>query len=447
MAFATTGRCRLGAARAKLRDELHTLSHAVGAGAKRRASRIGRCALAGTVFALSSLGAIAQSSGEETSGFARWFDPRTSPFIPIPEVATDPNSGTSVGVLPVYLVTDAEKEIRKIYAPDVIYHPALGFGARFRVFGYPSEDANWYVVGGAKQRIEREFDADYVTGIKRAEPWSFAARALYDRSATPRFFGIGNDTALAERTNYTQEQAYVDAVVAHNFTPQLQASLEMRPRIVTIEPGVLEQSIPPNFLGSENEWLNRIALSYDSRDSPTIPTHGTAVTLFAGATDRHFLSSISYTELGLDARHLEPLDERFTLAAHAGLRYMPGSNPLPFWALSRLGGDRSDIGERQPLRGYGEGRFVDRNMFSGSIELRSRVFDINLFSQQLSIEAAPFIDAGRVFHDAGQNPVNRLHVAGGVGFRAIARPFIVGYLDIGYGAEGSAIFSGINYPF
>ncbi|HEV2551943.1 MAG TPA: hypothetical protein VGU20_31840 [Stellaceae bacterium] len=38
-------------------------------------------------------------------------------------------------------------------------------------------------------------------------------------------------------------------------------------------------------------------------------------------------------------------------------------------------------------------------------------------------------------------------LGGGVGFRAIARPFIVGYLDIGYGAEGSAIFSGINYPF
>jgi hypothetical protein len=60
---------------------------------------------------------------------------------------------------------------------------------------------------------------------------------------------------------------------------------------------------------------------------------------------------------------------------------------------------------------------------------------------------APFVDAGRVFHNIGDNPVDRLHVAGGLGMRAIAQPFIVGYVDIGYGGEGVAVFSGINYPF
>jgi hypothetical protein len=207
-----------------------------------------RQASAAAVIAIAlSYGEAAAQSDEGTSGLWRWFDPRTSPFIPIPEVATDPNSGTSFGVLPIYLVTDEEKQIRKIYAPDVTYHPQLGIGARFRLFGYPSEDTAWYVVGGARQRIEREFDADYTTGIKRTEPWSFSARALYDRSATPRFFGIGNDTTLSERTNYTQEEGYVDAVIARNVTPQLQVSLEMRPRAVTIEPAFSSnRSRPPS---------------------------------------------------------------------------------------------------------------------------------------------------------------------------------------------------------
>jgi hypothetical protein len=31
--------------------------------------------------------------------------------------------------------------------------------------------------------------------------------------------------------------------------------------------------------------------------------------------------------------------------------------------------------------------------------------------------------------------------------RALARPFVVGYLDIGKGSEGLVAFSGINYPF
>ena len=36
---------------------------------------------------------------------------------------------------------------------------------------------------------------------------------------------------------------------------------------------------------------------------------------------------------------------------------------------------------------------------------------------------------------------------GGIGFRGIAEPFVVGFVDIGWGGEGAAVFSGINYPF
>lgn len=160
--------------------------------------------------------------------------------------------------------------------------------------------------------------------------------------------------------------------------------------------------------------------------------------MFAGTADRHLLGSTSYSVFGVDAR---------PLASRAAIQYMPGGEQVPFWALSSLGGDRSIVGERQPLRGFGQGRFLDRNLFSGSLELRTHVFDLNLFSREVSFEAAPFVDAGRVFHGSAQSPVSHLHVAGGVGFRAIARPFIVGYVDVGYGEEGVAMFSGIKYPF
>jgi hypothetical protein len=389
----------------------------------------------------------ATSSESSASGLMSLFDLRNSPFIPVPEVTTDPNAGTSFGILPVYLVTNDQKEISRIYAPDILYHPTLGVGGHFRVFGYPSTDTEWYVVAGAKQRIEREFDALYTTGITRTGPWSLSGRTVYDRSATERFFGVGNDTVLANRTNFTEEQAYFAADLGWNVTRQLQAQLQLRPRAVQIEPGTLERSIDPSQLGSENDFLNRLVVTWDTRDSTIIPTRGFELAAFAGVSDRQFLSSISYTELGLDARHLLPIDDRFTLASHASLRYMPGSGDIPFWALSSLGGDRSIIGERQPLRGFGEGRFLDRNMFSGTLELRTRVFDLNLFSQTLTFEAAPFIDTGQVFHRMSDSPINHLHYAGGIGFRGIAHPFIVGYVDIGYGDEGVAIFSGINYPF
>jgi hypothetical protein len=62
-------------------------------------------------------------------------------------------------------------------------------------------------------------------------------------------------------------------------------------------------------------------------------------------------------------------------------------------------------------------------------------------------ELAPFLDVGRVFHQIDTNPLSALHPVGGLGFRGIAAPFVVGYVDMGYGSEGVAFFSGVNYPF
>jgi hypothetical protein len=63
------------------------------------------------------------------------------------------------------------------------------------------------------------------------------------------------------------------------------------------------------------------------------------------------------------------------------------------------------------------------------------------------LEVTPFIDLGRVFSSQETFPVSQLHRVYGLGFRGVARPFVVGYVDIGYGSEGVAVFTGLNYPF
>jgi hypothetical protein len=386
------------------------------------------------------------AANEAADGWRLW-DPFSSPFIPIPEVGTDPNGGTTLGLLLVYLVKGQEVEIRQIIAPDLVYNPNLGYGAHFRVLSYPSEDTAWRVEAGAMEIIERGADAVYATGIQRQDLWSFFARGRYDRSATPRFFGIGNQSPAANRSNYTMEQEYFEGSLGLNLTPAWQIALQLRPRVVTIEPGILERSIPSQLLGTKVELLNRLLVTYDTRDSNTVPTLGSRFALFSSIAHRSFLSSASYSIVGVDAQHIWPIGERFALAGHAALQYTFAGGDVPFWALNSLGGDRSRLAESQPLRGFGEGRFIDKNVFSTTLELRTKVFDLNLFSTSVSFEATPFADAGRVFHSPSDNPASHLHLVGGVGFRGIAKPFIVGYVDIGYGSEGVAIFSGINYPF
>jgi hemolysin activation/secretion protein len=81
------------------------------------------------------------------------------------------------------------------------------------------------------------------------------------------------------------------------------------------------------------------------------------------------------------------------------------------------------------------------------MEVRRTVWSLNTFSTHVDVELAPFADVGRVWSQAGTWPLAHLHSVGGLGFRGIARPFVVGYVDVGYGSEGVAVFTGINYPF
>jgi outer membrane protein assembly factor BamA len=405
---------------------------------------------------LVSAHAAADTADEKTPvGAWGWLNPARAPFISVPEIDIDPYSGTTLGLIPTFLITDGEHQIRRIIAPDVIYNPHFGYGARGRIYDFPSADTQWSMVGGAKERVESEFDAEYATGILRDTRWSFAARAVYDRSGIPRFFGIGNFSHGFDATNYTDQQEFAEASVGLNLTHAWQLAYTVRDRTVEILHGSLAgiESIERRFpnipgLGENHENLQRVSVTYDTRDELTVPTRGMQWVAYAGMAGRAgMLNDSLYSVAGLDGRQFWPIRDDATLAAHVALRYMPKAHDIPFWALSSLGGDRSVIGAEQPLRAFGAARFVDRDSFAASCEYRHRVASIDAFATHIEVEVTPFVDVGRVWANASTNPFVHLHRVVGIGVRGIASPFVVGYVDVGFGSDGSAIFSGINYPF
>ena len=389
------------------------------------------------------------------SGLSRWFNPANAPFIPIPLIGVDPDSGTTLGVIPTWLKTDEHHHIRRIIAPDVLYNPYFGIGFHARVYAYPSVDEQWSVVTGAKQRVERKFVVEYQSGRLRAQRFSFNGSLMYDRDGTPRFFGIGNQSPQSAETNYTNEQESVQAQIGLNLSKAWQLLYTGRMRVLDVLPGTLERiaSIGDRFgdilgLGTSHELLNRLSVVYDTRDDLTVPSRGMKWVVYGGLASRHGVFNDSlYSEAGVDASAFRPIAKDTTLAAHLAVRYLPTAHRVPFWALSSIGGDRSQVGGVQPLRGFGAGRFYDRNSFSTTIELRRTVLSFNAVSTHVELELAPFVDLGRVFARSSTWPLAQLHKVGGLGIRGIARPFVVGYVDIGYGSEGMAVFTGINYPF
>ncbi len=169
---------------------------------------------------------------------------------------------------------------------------------------------------------------------------------------------------------------------------------------------------------------------------------------YSGLASRDgILNDSLYSEAGLDGGVYWPIMPATIVAAHTAIRYLLSANDVPFWALSSLGGGQSDVGGAQALRGFGAGRFYGRNSFATTVELRRNVASFNAAGTSVDLEVSPFVDIGRVFSRSGTFPLGSLHQVYGVGFRGIAKPFVVGHVDIGYGSEGVAVFTGLNYPF
>jgi hypothetical protein len=386
---------------------------------------------------------------------AYWFDPAVAPFLPVPEIATDPDSGTTVGLLAIKLDTDEHGDIRRIIAPDFLYNPYFGYGGDARIYAYPSSDVQWSAIASAKERVERGVDLEYQRGILREQTWSFTFSLVYDRDGTPRFFGIGNNSPAIAETDYTEQQEYGEAQIGYNLTRTWQLLYTALARSVDVLPGTLAgiASLETRFgrilgVGINNEILNRFSIVYDSRDNVTVPSVGMKWVIYTGLASRRGVFNDSlYSEAGIDGRAYIPVAAKTVLALHSDLRYLPDTHRLPFWALSALGGSESDIVASQPLRGFGPGRFYDRDALSASAEIRRQVASFNAISTHVELELAPFVDVGRVFERPSTIPLTDLHSVVGLGIRGVARPFVVGYVDIGYGSEGVAVFTGINYPF
>jgi hypothetical protein len=389
----------------------------------------------------------------QPSGVSRWLNPGTAPFIPVPVLGADPNGGTTFGILPVWLHTDEQHEINRIIAPDLTHNSYFGWGGHARLYAYPSVDELWSVVAGVAERVQRGVVVDYQRGRARRDRWSFTGSLISDRDGAPRFYGTGNLTPQSAETNYTAQQQVVRARIGLNLSRIWQLAYTIRAREVDVQPGTLpgiasiEQRFGDSILGTGKDFLHRFSVVYDTRDDLTIPRHGMEWVWYAGAATSGAFNDALYTEAGFDGRGFWPVFHDTVLAAHVALRYLLSDHNAPFWALSTLGGDRSDVGGEQPLRGFGAGRFTDRDAYSTTLELRHRALSFDAGTTRVDIEVTPFVDAGQVFANSGTFPLSHIHVVGGVGFRGIARPFVVGYVDVGYGSEGPAVFTGINFPF
>jgi outer membrane protein assembly factor BamA len=373
-------------------------------------------------------------------------------LIPLPEVITDPNEGTTAGFLPVMLLTTENKTIRSIIAPDIRYNDTFGVYPKFRLFDYPDPKHKYFIIAGKGTKLGEDVEFSYEAQDLYDGWLNLRLLARHEQDPFERFYGYGNHTPSSNETNYTSTSEAAQVSMGVNFYKSLQAVWQPRLRHVRVGSGSI--GTLPNLrnpssgfstvegVGGATLIGSQLGLAYDDRDVPDIPTRG----VFAAATievvDKKLGSTHSFVKYGLEGKAFVPLrpDNKFIIALRATLNYLQDGGDAPFFEKNTVGGFHS-------LRAYGGNRFNDNHRFVFQGEFRTNVYEREVFGVRAHLELAPFVDLGKVFNNAREFPLEDLHAVGGLGFRAVVSPQVVGYVDFGSSGGSPSVFTGIDYPF
>ncbi len=372
-------------------------------------------------------------------------------LFPLPVVGTDPNTGNDYGVLPVFVFPRRDRAIGLIVAPSAIDNDFAGTSLAFRLLAYPSKDVHYRVVADPSTKIRSFYEAAYEKSADQADEWFYAAQFIYDCDIFPRFYGFGNNSLTSDQTNYTSRSRTLTGSVGYRFAQSWEVLWYERFNVTSLSDNHLAglRSTVDLFPAVMQDRRNTVAihglsLAYDTRDIKETPTCGLLARIY-GETSLAFLGSdSSFDRVGLELRGFQPWDldtKRIITAVRLQADCLTREFRTPFYRWPSLGGYRTN-------RGWGDWRWLDRNMVAFSLEQRFTVYRFHYFGVTTNVEVAPFMDVGKVYPTFSRFNFRRLHAAAGLALRAVVRPQVVGHVEVGIGQGGNnSVFMGLGYPF
>jgi len=369
-------------------------------------------------------------------------------FVWLPAISTDPNAGPTFGILPVLVLADPDTHhIRHLFAPSLTYNDLFGTTGTWRYYFYPTDVSQLFTTASISQHTNREVKARYENSSARDGVLYIRAESYYTVDASNRFYGIGPTTHEGDETGYTSKDAVGRAAVGINFAHAWRATIGTRFRRFGTDDTIIPDTtnLPVRFpdtpgIGTKNTIAQEIRLLWDTRDSPVTPSRGSSGEFFGEKTSQALGSDSDFIRYGLEGKRFFLWNNPNEVTVVRG-RYERVNGPyIPFYELAQLGG-------RDSLRGYGEGRFADRGSLVFNLEQRYTFASVNLMNIQTNFEAAPFFDVGSVFADLQDMNLKNYRPVWGAAFRAAVKPNVVGDVEVGIGKEGPAVFVDINYPY
>jgi len=369
-------------------------------------------------------------------------------FVWLPAFSTDPNSGPTYGILPVLVLSEPERHhIRQLFAPSYTYNEIFGQTVTGRYYFYPTDQSQLFTIASYSQHTNREIKLRYENTAFLGGRMFVRAEGYYDADGSLRFFGIGPATPSGNESGYTGHNKVIHGDMGVNFLEYWRASVGLRYRRMGFDPNIVEgiDDISVRFpqfanLPEQNTVVQEFHLLWDSRDIPATPTRGSSGEVFFEKTARDWGSDSDFIRYGLEGKRFFPWqDGRQNTVIHGLYDWVNGPN-IPFYELPELGG-------RDTLRAFEEGRFTDKGRILFNIEQRMELTSLTLMGVTTRFEVGPFFDIGTVFPHPEDMQTKYVKPVIGGSFRAVVKPNVVGSIDVGVGNEGVGTYVSINYPF
>lgn len=361
--------------------------------------------------------------------------------VHFPVIATNPNTGLTYGVLPVWLENNSRHEIRQIVAPMLAYNKVFGVQFSGSYYRYPTSHSKLRVILEKAQRSNQRAGAEYEDHGLFEDRATIHVEENVEYDGGARFYGTGPFSPRSSEASVLLVEKVARADMGVKFWRSWSAAAGWTVRRTRADPGPFPapSALAPELRTTTAYTLPRLSVARDTRDLPFTPGSGSLTEVFTERSARALGSTADYGRYGGQWRYFLPQTPDLTAAMRVQTEWS-GGGPVPFTALASLGGPRS-------LRAFAEGRFQDRGASLIGFEERWLVHSLRVAQASAEFQVAPFVEAGTVYRALDRAQLRGVATAAGVAFRAVVKPTVVGRVEAGVGREGPAIFVGIDYPF
>jgi len=280
---------------------------------------------------------------------------------------------------------------------------------------------------------ERSFELDYLKEYTEKE-WKFAAQLEY-KIMPFDFWGIGGNTSLAEKESYTQNKQIASFLLQKAFSADLFFGPIIHYNSFQYDDREENDMFANTIAGSEDSFSifgTGFVFDYNKTDIKHYPTKGyrfineSVLYKSVNTKDYFFYSGV------FDFRTYYPIFEKHVLCAQV-LSQNTSDNP-PFQLMPKQGG-------HSIMRGYPNGRFIDRQFIATQIEYRSPI--------RMKLGLVLYTSLGNSYHNFSDFKASNTHLSYGTGFRLnISKAKMLNMRgDIAFSKEGRSIYFKVGESF